>query len=94
MPALNYVIRYISQTKSAALLFPIKSKADLTASSNSSSGNTTSSKGKSGCLFLINNSLVVWWSIKQILSAQSTCEAEYSALKKTSHCRAMATTAM
>ncbi|KAI0995643.1 hypothetical protein K3495_g12540 [Podosphaera aphanis] len=54
----------------------------LTASSDSSWGNITSSKGISGILFLINNTPIAWWFNKQTVTAQSTCEAEYAALAK------------
>lgn len=55
MLALKHIIPYILRTRSAALLFPIKGKANLTASSDSSWENITSSKGTSGFLFLIND---------------------------------------
>lgn len=78
--ALKHLVRYISYTKSATLFFPSQGKSELTASSDSSWGNITSSKGTSGILFLINNTPIAWWSKKQTVTAQSTCEAEYAAL--------------
>lgn len=82
MLALKHLIRYISCTKSASLFFPTKGKPDLTASSDSSWGNIHSSKGTSGVIFLVNDSPIAWWSNKQSVTAQSTCEAEYAALTK------------
>ncbi|KAI0998335.1 hypothetical protein K3495_g9864 [Podosphaera aphanis] len=38
------------------------------------------SKGTTGNLFLINNTPIAWWSKKQTVTAQSSCEAEYTAL--------------
>lgn len=80
MLSLKHLVRYISRTKSATLLF---SKADihtLNASSYSSWGGKLSPKATSGVIFFVNNSPIAWWSKKQTITAQSTCEAEYSAL--------------
>ncbi|KAI0992174.1 hypothetical protein K3495_g16012 [Podosphaera aphanis] len=73
---LKHLIRYISRTKSATLFFPRKGHIELTASTDSSWGNITSSKGTSGNLFMINGFPIAWWSKKQTVTAQSTCEAE------------------
>lgn len=82
MLALKHLIRYVSRTKSASLFFSSQGTPNLTASSDSSWGSITSSKGTSGILFLINNTPIAWWSNKQTVTAQSTCEAEYAALSK------------
>ncbi|KAI0995091.1 hypothetical protein K3495_g13090, partial [Podosphaera aphanis] len=65
-----------------ALFFPTHGSPQLRASSDSSWGNIFSSKGTSGILFLIGESPIAWWSNKQTVTAQSTCEAEYAALTK------------
>ena len=46
--SLKHLMRYVSGTKSAALFFPKSNRTELTASSDSSWGNTTSPKGTSG----------------------------------------------
>ena len=50
------------------------------APSDSIWGNITSSKGTSGIFFFLNGTPIAWWSKKQIVTAQSTCEADYTAL--------------
>lgn len=75
-------MRYISKNKSAALLFPNEGKSKLTFSYDSCWGINTSSKGTSGALYLINNSLIKWWSNKQTVTTQSACEVEYAAFTK------------
>ena len=80
MLALKHLIRYISRTKSAALFYPKIDNVALTASSDSSWGSSVCSKGTTGNLFLIGGSPIAWWSKKQKITAQSTCEAEYAAL--------------
>ncbi|KAI1001787.1 hypothetical protein K3495_g6415 [Podosphaera aphanis] len=86
MLSLKHLLRYVSRTKSAALFFPQQGSSQLTASSDSSWGNSLSSKGTSGVLFLIGGSPIAWWSKKQTITAQSTCEAEYAALTKLATC--------
>ncbi|KAI0992868.1 hypothetical protein K3495_g15316, partial [Podosphaera aphanis] len=78
--SLKHLVRYVSRTKSASLLFSKGPKAELTASSDSSWGSTTSSKGTSGNIFFIGGTPIAWSSKKQTVTAQSTCEAEYAAL--------------
>lgn len=78
--ALKHLIRYISRTKVAALFYPKSGDITLTASSDSSWGSATSSKGTTGNIFLVGGSPIAWWSKKQTVTAQSTCEAEYAAL--------------
>lgn len=78
--SLKHLVRYVSRTKSASITFTKENKPQLTASSDSSWGNITSPKGTTGVFFLINGSPVAWWSKKQTITAQSTCEAEYAAL--------------
>lgn len=78
--SLKHLVRYVSRTKSASLFFPKCNISELTASSDSTWGNNTSSKGISGNLFLINSTPIAWSSKKQSVTAQSTCEAEYAAL--------------
>lgn len=80
--SLKHLVRYISRTKSASLLFSKNSKPELNASSDSSWGNISSPKGTSGIIFFIGGSPIAWWSKKQTVTAQSTCEAEYDALTK------------
>ncbi|KAI1006899.1 hypothetical protein K3495_g1324 [Podosphaera aphanis] len=79
---LKHLLRYVSRTKSAALFFPQQGSSQLTASSDSSWGNSLSSKGTSGILFLVGGPSIAWWSKKQTIIAQSTFEAEYAALTK------------
>ncbi|KAI0993446.1 hypothetical protein K3495_g14738 [Podosphaera aphanis] len=78
--SLKHLICYVSRTKSASLFYPKQRISGLTASSDSSWGNITSSKGTSGIFFFVNGSPIAWWSKKQTVTAQSTCEAEYAAL--------------
>lgn len=78
--SLKHLIRYISRTKSAALLFPRTNTSKPTASSDSSWGTTSCPKGTSGIIFFVNDSPIAWWSKKQTITAQSRCEAEYVAL--------------
>ncbi|KAI0997710.1 hypothetical protein K3495_g10479 [Podosphaera aphanis] len=80
LASLKHLVRYTSRTKSASLFFPKKGHLNLTASSDSSWGNMTSSKGTSGILFMINDSPIAWSSKKQTVTAQSTCESEHAAL--------------
>lgn len=80
LASLKHLVRYTSRTKSASLFFLKEGHLNLTASSDSSWGNITSSKGSSGILFMINDSPIAWWSKKQTITAQSTCESEYAAL--------------
>ncbi|KAI1005710.1 hypothetical protein K3495_g2507 [Podosphaera aphanis] len=42
--------------------------------------NINSSKGTTGNFILINGTPIAWWSNKQTITAQSSCEAEYTAL--------------
>ncbi|KAI1000665.1 hypothetical protein K3495_g7532 [Podosphaera aphanis] len=58
--ALKHLIRYLSRTRSAALLFPTKGDGKLKASSDSSWGNMNNSKGTTGNLFLIINTPIAW----------------------------------
>ncbi|KAI1007228.1 hypothetical protein K3495_g988 [Podosphaera aphanis] len=76
----KHLVRCVSRTKSATLLFYKGIKAELTASLDSSWGSTTSFKGTSGKIFFICGTPIVWTSKKQTVTAQSTCEAEYAAL--------------
>ncbi|KAI1007746.1 hypothetical protein K3495_g477 [Podosphaera aphanis] len=77
--SLKHLVRYVSRTKSAAL-FSQGLKAELTASSDSSWGSTTSSRGTSGNIFFICGTPIAWTSKNKTVTAQSTCEAEYAAL--------------
>lgn len=81
MLSLKHLVRYSWRTKSASLHFPNNISIELTASSDSSWGSITSSKGTSRILFSVGNTPVAWWSKLQSVTAQSTCEAEYAALK-------------
>jgi len=67
--SLNHLVRYVSNTKSSSLFYLKCDSSVLTASSNSSWGNTTSAKGTSGIVFFVNNSPVAWWSKKQTVTA-------------------------
>lgn len=78
--SLKHLVRYVSRTKSASLLFSKSINPRLTASSDSSWGNINSPKGTTGVFFFVNGSPISWWSKKQTVTAQSTCEAEYDAL--------------
>ena len=78
--SLKHLVRYVAHTKNASLFFSNKGKSVLTASSDSSWGNITSSKGTSGIFFFINGSPIAWWSKKQTVTAQTTCESEFAAL--------------
>ncbi|KAI0998561.1 hypothetical protein K3495_g9633 [Podosphaera aphanis] len=80
MLALKHLLRYLSRTKSAALFFPRKGDGKLKASSDSSWGNINTSKGTTRNFFLTNGTPIAWWSKKQTITAQSSCEAEYTAL--------------
>ena len=61
---LKHLIRFMSRTKSAALFYPRINNAALTASSDSSWGSATPSKGTTGNLFLLDDSPIAWWSKK------------------------------
>lgn len=69
--SLKCLIRYVSRTKSASLFYPKQRISGLTASSDSSWGNITSSKGTSGIFFFVNGFPIAWWSKKQTVTAQS-----------------------
>ena len=80
--ALKHMARYASGTASASILFPWGLKPVMTASSDSSWGSTWSPRGTTGNVFLIGGAPVAWLSKKQSMTAQSTCEAEYEALRQ------------
>ena len=82
MLGLKHLVRYLSRTRHAILLFPRKSSLVLSASSDSSWGSKHSPHGMTGNVFMIGNTPVAWWSKKQKMVATSTCEAEYEALKQ------------
>lgn len=70
MLALKHMIRCMSKTKSAALLFSNEAKSTPTASFYSSWGNNVSSKENCGVLFPINGSLIACLN-KQTVTAQA-----------------------
>jgi len=80
--ALKHLARYASSTASASVLFPWDLEPVMTASSDSSWGSTWSPRGTTGNVFLIGGAPVAWLSKKQSMTAQSTCEAEYEALRQ------------
>jgi hypothetical protein len=81
MLALKHLVRYLSRTRHATLLFPRGMSSTLTGSSDSSWGSMHSPHGTSGTVFSIGGAPVAWWAKKQSTVAQSTCEAEYEALR-------------
>ena len=80
--ALKHLARYASSTASASVLFPWDLEPVMTASSDSSWGSAWSPRGTTGNVFLIGGAPVAWLSKKQSMTAQSTCEAEYEALRQ------------
>jgi len=80
--ALKHLARYASSTASASVLFPWDLEPVMTASSDSSWGSTWSPRGTTGNVFLIGGAPVAWLSKKQSMTAQSTCESEYEALRQ------------
>jgi len=81
MLGLKHLVRYLSKTRRATLLFPVSGASVLIGSSDSSWGNTNTPHGTSGNVFLVGGTPIAWWSKKQSSVAQSTCEAEYEALR-------------
>ena len=81
MLALKHLVRYLSKTRHVTLLFKRGGPSELTGSSDSSWGSMHSPHGTSGTIFMVGGSPVAWWAKKQSTVAQSTCEAEYEALR-------------
>ena len=79
--AMKHLVRYLRRTQSMAIHFPAGLAPQLTASSDSDWSSKTDAYSTTGNVFLVGPTPVAWWSKKQTVIAQSTCEAEYDALR-------------
>ena len=78
--SLKRVVRYLMKTSDLALVYESREGIAVECYSDSDfASDKNSRKSTSGCITLINDSPVTWFSRKQKCIAQSTCEAEFIA---------------
>ena len=75
----KHVLRYIQATMDYGLVFDAKGRQrqGLVAYADSAYANSVRSRSTTGFVFMINGSPVTWNSRKQMVTAQSSTEAEY-----------------
>ena len=82
--AVKHVLRYIRATMDYRFVFGAKGRQrqGLVAYADSAYTNSVRSRSTTGFVFMINGSPVTWTSRKQMVTAQSSMEAEYMAVSE------------
>ena len=85
MTAARHILRYLKHTLDLELRLVKKASPELKGYSDSDfGGDVDNSRSTSGYVFLINGGAVSWKSQQQSLVAESTLEAEYTAMSSAS----------
>lgn len=80
--AAKHVLRYIQATMDYGLVFGVKGRQGLVTYTDSAYTNSVRNHSTTRFVFMINGSLVCWNSRKQMVTAQSSTEAEYMAISE------------
>lgn len=78
----KHVLHYIQATKDYGLVFGAKGRQGLVVYTDLAYANSVRSHSTTRFIFMINGSLVTWNSRKQMVTAQSSTEAEYMAVSE------------
>nr|GEY06230.1 hypothetical protein [Tanacetum cinerariifolium] len=85
--AVNYILKYLRNTKDTVLVYKVKPKFKLKVTCYADAGFQTDkddTKSQSGYVFMLNDGVVDWKSAKQSTTTMSSTEAEYIAATEAS----------
>ena len=82
LAAAKHVLRYIKGTIGFGLTFGAKGRKGLSAYADSAYANSARNRSTTAFVFMIDGTPITWMSRKQLVTAQSSTEAEYMAVSE------------